>query len=133
MRPIVLCAGIAVEDFIFKVDRFPAPGAKIQADALLAIPGGCAANAALAVARLGGVARFAGPVGTDDASRRIIAGLEQAGIESAAWRTSMAVLSPSPASSSTAPARRWWRPGAAKSSSTRGRPIPQHWSPTSAR
>jgi sulfofructose kinase len=81
MRPIVLCAGIAVEDFIFKVDRFPAPGAKIQADALLAIPGGCAANAALAVARLGGVARFAGPVGTDDASRRIIAGLEQAGID----------------------------------------------------
>lgn len=78
---MVLCAGIAVEDFIFKVEHFPAPGAKIHAEAFLAIAGGCAANAAVAVARLGGMARFAGPVGTDDASRRIIAGLEHAGVD----------------------------------------------------
>lgn len=80
-RPVVLCAGIAVEDFIFEVEHFPAPGEKIQAQSLLAITGGCAANAALAVARLGGIACFAGPVGTDDASRRILAGLAQAGID----------------------------------------------------
>jgi sulfofructose kinase len=79
--PIVLCAGIAVEDFIFKVDRFPAPGAKIYAETLTATMGGCAANAAVAVARLEGRARFAGPVGTDDASRRIIEGLTRAGVE----------------------------------------------------
>jgi sulfofructose kinase len=78
---VVLCAGIAVEDFIFKVERFPAPGTKIQAEAVLAIPGGCAANAAVAVARLGGTARFAGPVGTDDASGRILQGLAQAGVD----------------------------------------------------
>src|SRR6266545_1136750 len=57
-RPVVLCAGIAVEDFIFKVDRFPEPGEKLHAAELIATPGGCAANAAVAVARLGGEARF---------------------------------------------------------------------------
>jgi sulfofructose kinase len=80
-RPVVLCAGITVEDFIFKVERFPAPGEKLHAQSLLAITGGCAANAAVAVARLGGIARFAGPVGTDDASGRIIAGLAREGVD----------------------------------------------------
>ena len=27
-RPVVLCAGIAVIDFIFRVERFPTPGTK---------------------------------------------------------------------------------------------------------
>jgi sulfofructose kinase len=79
--PVVLCAGITVEDFIFRVERFPAPGEKLQAQSLLAITGGCDANAAVAVARLGGIARFAGPVGTDDASGRIIAGLAREGVD----------------------------------------------------
>ncbi len=74
-RPVVLCAGIAVEDFIFKVERFPQPGEKAQASTLVATAGGCAANAAIAVSRLGGEARFTGPIGTDDASARFLAGL----------------------------------------------------------
>jgi sugar/nucleoside kinase (ribokinase family) len=77
----VLCAGIAVEDFLFKVDRFPAPGAKVSAEALVATTGGCAANAAVAVARLGATARFAGPIGDDDASRRFVEGLVRAGVD----------------------------------------------------
>ena len=60
---MVLCAGIAVEDFIFKVERFPRPGEKAQASTLIATAGGCAANAAIAVSRLGGDARFTGPIG----------------------------------------------------------------------
>jgi sugar/nucleoside kinase (ribokinase family) len=80
-RPVVLCAGIAVEDFIFKVDRFPEPGAKIYASELIATPGGCAANAAVAVARLGGSARFAGPVGTDAASVRFLDGMAQCDVD----------------------------------------------------
>ena len=79
--PVVLCAGIAVEDFLFKLDRFPAPGTKVPATDLVAFPGGCAANAAIAVARLGGNARFSGPVGTDDASRRFLAALGQNGVD----------------------------------------------------
>jgi sulfofructose kinase len=74
-RPVVLCAGIAVEDFIFKVERFPQPGEKAQASTLIATAGGCAANAAIAVSRLGGEARFTGPIGTDDATARFLAGL----------------------------------------------------------
>jgi sulfofructose kinase len=78
---MVLCAGIAVEDFLFKVDSFPAPGTKMRASDLVATTGGCAANAAVAVARLGGRARFAGPVGTDDASRRLLDALAKTGVD----------------------------------------------------
>jgi sugar/nucleoside kinase (ribokinase family) len=74
-RPVVLCAGIAVEDFIFKVERFPQPGEKAQASTLIATAGGCAANAAIAVSRLGGEARFSGPIGTDGASNRFLTSL----------------------------------------------------------
>jgi sugar/nucleoside kinase (ribokinase family) len=78
---VVLCAGIAVEDFLFKVDTFPAPGTKMRASDLVATTGGCAANAAVAVARLGGRARFSGPVGTDDASRRFLDALKTTGVD----------------------------------------------------
>lgn len=79
--PVVLCAGIAVEDFLFKVERFPTPGTKMRASDLVATTGGCAANAAVAVARLGGRARFAGPVGTDDASRHFLDALAKTGVD----------------------------------------------------
>jgi sugar/nucleoside kinase (ribokinase family) len=79
-RPVVLCAGIAVEDFLFRVDRFPQAGTKIYAQELVATIGGCAANAAVAVARLGAAARFAGPVGSDEASARFLAGLAREGV-----------------------------------------------------
>jgi sulfofructose kinase len=62
-KPVVLCAGIAVQDLIFRVEAFPPPGGKSQASEFLSIGGGCAANAAIAVARLGGAARYAGPLG----------------------------------------------------------------------
>jgi sugar/nucleoside kinase (ribokinase family) len=81
--PIVLCAGIAVEDFLFKVDSFPTPGTKVRASDLVVTTGGCAANAAVTVARLGGRARFSGPVGTDDASRRFLDGLAKSGVDHA--------------------------------------------------
>jgi sulfofructose kinase len=61
--PVVLCAGIAVQDLVFRVERFPPPGGKIQAQDFVIVGGGCAANAAVAIARLGGRARYAGPLG----------------------------------------------------------------------
>jgi sulfofructose kinase len=61
--PQVLCAGIAVLDAVFGVAQFPVPEAKTDASAFMIISGGCAANAAVAIARLGGAARFAGPLG----------------------------------------------------------------------
>jgi sugar/nucleoside kinase (ribokinase family) len=77
----VLCAGIAVMDFMFRVDRFPTPSTKAQAHEFFVTGGGCAANAAIAIARLGGQARFAGPVGDDDMSGRILDGLVRAGVD----------------------------------------------------
>src|SRR5579862_6314440 len=68
----VLCVGIAVEDYIFRVNRFPTPGTKTRAEDFVVTGGGCAANAAVAIARLGGEARFAGPLGDDPMSDRIL-------------------------------------------------------------
>ena len=60
-----------------RVETFPRPGMKMSATDLVTIGGGCAANAAVAVARLGGRSRFAGPLGGpgDPASREILRGL----------------------------------------------------------
>jgi sulfofructose kinase len=59
----ILCAGIIVLDEVFRVQRFPPPGGKIEADDFFTVNGGCAANAAVAIARLGGRAMLAGPLG----------------------------------------------------------------------
>ena len=81
--PRILCAGIAVQDIVMRVEHFPAPGAKVSASDFIITGGGCAANAALAVARLGGEARFAGPLGGEDdaISARIVADLAAEGVD----------------------------------------------------
>src|SRR2546430_17152733 len=58
----ILCAGIIVLDEVFRVDRFPQPDAKTQAQSFFVVNGGCAANAAVAIARLGGGAPPARPL-----------------------------------------------------------------------
>lgn len=66
-----------------RVETFPAPGSKVAASDFIVTGGGCAANAAVAVARLGGRAAFAGPLGGegDAVSTRIVADLEKEGID----------------------------------------------------
>ncbi len=66
-----------------RVESFPAPGAKVSASDFIITGGGCAANAALAVARLGGRAAFAGPLGGDNdaVSERILADLVAEGVD----------------------------------------------------
>ncbi len=61
--PRILCAGIIVLDEVFRVDQFPQPDGKVQAKGSFVVNGGCAANAAVAIARLGGSAALAGPMG----------------------------------------------------------------------
>src|SRR5262249_10241486 len=61
--PFVLCAGIIVLDEVFIVDHFPPPGGKTEAREFFTVNGGCAANAAVGVARLGGRAALPGPLG----------------------------------------------------------------------
>jgi sugar/nucleoside kinase (ribokinase family) len=82
---VVLCAGIAVQDLIFRVQDFPPPGGKARASAYLAVNGGCAGNAAIAVARLGGRARYVGPLGDaqDAATESILAQFARDGVDTA--------------------------------------------------
>jgi sulfofructose kinase len=76
---LVVCAGTAVIDNVYRVDRFPVTGIKTRAADFLQILGGCAANASVAVHRLGGRARLAsaigGPPGRDLTGDSIIARL----------------------------------------------------------
>ncbi len=66
-----------------RVENFPAPGTKVHASEFIITGGGCAANAAVAIARLGGRAAFAGPLGgiDDEISNRIITDLKAEGID----------------------------------------------------
>jgi sugar/nucleoside kinase (ribokinase family) len=81
----ILCAGIAVLDEVFRVREFPMPDTKVEASEFITIGGGCAANAAVAIARLGGTAHFAaplgGPAGVDVIGDRLIEGLQHEGVD----------------------------------------------------
>lgn len=61
----VLCVGHASYDLVFSVPHHPAADEKTVADALLGCGGGPAANAAVAVAKLGYRAGFSGYLGND--------------------------------------------------------------------
>ncbi len=61
----VLCVGHACYDLVFSVEKHPDSDEKIFAQDLLECGGGPAANAAIAVSRLGLNAAFSGYLGTD--------------------------------------------------------------------
>ncbi|MEA2906755.1 MAG: sulfofructose kinase [Alphaproteobacteria bacterium] len=77
--PAILCTGIIVLDEVFQVESFPQPDGKVVAKGFFAVNGGCAANAAVAIARLGARAFLAGPLGgpagTDENGDRVLAAL----------------------------------------------------------
>ena len=49
--PRILCAGIIVLDEVFYVENLPPPDGKVEAKEFFIVNGGCAANAAVTVAR----------------------------------------------------------------------------------
>lgn len=61
----VLVAGVAVADVVLRVRDLPRQAEKYRAEDASITVGGCAANAAVAVARLGGRARLAARLGDD--------------------------------------------------------------------
>ena len=77
----VLCVGSAVVDFIFRVDVLSDRAEKIRALDGRIVGGGCAANAAVAVARLGGEAMLAARFGDDEVARMVVGGLEDEGVD----------------------------------------------------
>jgi sulfofructose kinase len=82
----VACVGVAVLDLIYGVERLPSADGKIRAHSLVESGGGMAANAAAAIARLGGAASWFGRVGADEMGAHVLAGLEAEGVETRAHR-----------------------------------------------
>lgn len=76
----VLVCGIAVLDHVHAVDALPAGGVKHRSHALRMIGGGCAANAAVTIARLGGEAFLATRLGDDVAGRWLADALTAQGV-----------------------------------------------------
>ncbi|MFT4901403.1 MAG: sulfofructose kinase [Lentimonas sp.] len=76
----VLCVGFACVDLNFHAAHHPSADEKLRATALHACGGGPAANAAVAVARMGGSARFAGYLGQDSFGEAHLRELEAEGV-----------------------------------------------------
>jgi ribokinase len=73
--------GSANVDLVVRAHHMPAPGENVFGDDLRMFPGGKGANQAVAVARLGGRARFIGRVGRDSFGEMLLASLRAAGVE----------------------------------------------------
>lgn len=92
----ITCVGLAVQDLVFSMDEPVLLGEKNFASSLGAIGGGPAANAAVAIARLGGRPRLVSSLGRDAIGDEIIAELAGYGVDCSAVRR---VEAPSPLSS----------------------------------
>jgi sugar/nucleoside kinase (ribokinase family) len=78
----VLCAGIVVADHVCTpIDHLPAAGELVMADRLLLTIGGCAANVAVDLLKLGVHARVVGRVGDDVFGRAVDEMLRQQGVD----------------------------------------------------
>src|SRR4051794_15943195 len=80
-RRQIICVGHAALDGVFAVDSWPAHSGKIAAHGYTQSGGGMAANAASAIARLGGKAVFWGPTGDDAVADAIGASLIAEGVD----------------------------------------------------
>ena len=77
ISPRVVCAGVLVADHLSTpIDHAPAAGELVAADELVLNIGGCACNAAMAMARLGVQATICGKVGDDVFGRFVADNLE---------------------------------------------------------
>jgi sulfofructose kinase len=77
----VLVVGVSVIDFIFRLDTLPRQAEKYRAEDATIAGGGCAANAAVAIARLGGMAMLATRLGDDVVADLILGDLEKEGVD----------------------------------------------------
>jgi sulfofructose kinase len=82
----VLCVGFAALDHVFGLAAMPNRAEKYRAHDFAAVGGGNAANAAVAIARLGGQAQLATRLGDDDIGTAILTGLAREGVDCRATR-----------------------------------------------
>jgi sugar/nucleoside kinase (ribokinase family) len=84
----VLCAGIIVADHVCSpIDHLPAAGELVMADRLLLTLGGCAANAAVDLVKMGVRAAVVGRVGSDVFGRVVAEMLREHGVDVSAVQT----------------------------------------------
>ncbi|MEE9344522.1 MAG: PfkB family carbohydrate kinase [Methylococcales bacterium] len=76
----IICVGYACYDLIFQVPHHPAEDEKLSSSAHFACGGGPAANAAVAIARLGLTTEFIGYLGNDLYGDSHLAELQSAGV-----------------------------------------------------
>ncbi|MFI7709031.1 carbohydrate kinase family protein [Nonomuraea sp. NPDC049480] len=79
--PRLTFVGVATQDTIALVDRFPAPDERVLADKIVHTGGGPAATAAVTAARLGMPTAFIGGVGDDETGEQVLAGLRTEGVD----------------------------------------------------
>lgn len=77
----ILTVGVAVIDIVMSVDTLPRKPEKYRARDAAIVGGGCAANAAAAIARLGGRSLLAARTGQDQIGDMIVAGLAGEGVD----------------------------------------------------
>ncbi len=78
----MICAGVLVADHLSPpIDHLPSPGELVTADELVLNIGGCASNAAMALAKLGVGVAICGKVGDDAFGRFVADTLREAGID----------------------------------------------------
>ncbi len=82
----VVCVGHTSLDRVFTVEAVVAPPAKVRASSFTEMGGGMAGNAAVAIAHLGGTARFWGPAGDDDIADRMHADFVRHGVDATHMR-----------------------------------------------
>lgn len=81
MRPHLVSVGIATLDHVYKVAEMPTRAEKYRADAFAVTTGGTAANASIAMVRLGARVSLFATIGEDEVGREIVARLVAEGVE----------------------------------------------------
>ncbi|WP_038361478.1 PfkB family carbohydrate kinase [Bosea sp. UNC402CLCol] len=93
-RAGVFCLGIATLDYVYSVETMPTRGEKYRSRGLAVVGGGCAGNASVAIARLGGACWLATRLADDLTGDRIVADLNAEGVDTAFARRVAGLTSP---------------------------------------
>jgi sulfofructose kinase len=94
MKPRILCAGIATLDYVYQVEEMPTRAEKYRARDFRITTGGTAANAAVAMARLGADVQLFASLGDDPIGDDIAASLRAEGIDCSGLRRASGRASP---------------------------------------
>lgn len=90
----VFCLGISTLDYVYSVETMPTRGEKYRSKGLAVVGGGCAGNASVAIARLGGRCWLATRLADDLTGDQIVADLTKEGVETGFARRVAGLRSP---------------------------------------